>query len=48
MLNAMCIHHGLIQLSSLFNPPLALSTQVEKLSIEARRETLLIQREAET
>jgi hypothetical protein len=48
MLSAMCSHDGLIQLALTFNQPRALSTQVERHSIEARRETLLIQREAET
>jgi len=44
----MCVHHGLIQLAQPFNQPLTLPTQSRQHSIEARRETLLLQREAET
>jgi len=47
-LNALCFHHGLIQLSFIFYQPLALSTFDKQLSIEARRNISLIQREAET
>jgi len=47
-LNALCFHHELIQLSFTFYQPLALSTFDEQLSIDARREASLIQREAET
>jgi len=48
MLSATCLHDGLIQLPASFNQPRALSTQVEQHSLEARRETSLLQREAET
>jgi len=44
----MFLQQGLIQLALTFNQPLVLSTQARRDSIEERRETSLIQPEAET
>src|SRR5215210_6424753 len=47
-LNAMCVHHGLIQFASAFNQPLALSLQLCNHTTEARRDSTMNSCEAET
>jgi hypothetical protein len=48
MLNAVCAQYGMIQIASTFQPTSGLSTQRLTQTTEARRESTVNQREAET